>query len=220
MIVSFVIPIFNCEGNIIPLFEELQSVSSQFPMYQPEFIFVNDHSTDSSLEELQTLSSQHVKIVGLSKNIGAYSAVLRGLEHVTGERVIVMAGDGQDDPVVAFNLIGMTNETGLSGAFRLDSSNGILATVFHKLITQLTAPSGSGRILDIVVFPSELISKVLSDPRCNAHLFYGLDAMVKTKMLFEHSKRKRAHGTSGWTIQKKIRLTINCVWVFTLRKFR
>jgi glycosyltransferase involved in cell wall biosynthesis len=220
MIVSFVLPVFNCSGNIIPLFEELQLVSAQFPMYQPEFIFVDDHSSDNSIIELQSLSSQHVKIVGLGKNVGAYSAVLRGLEHVTGARVVVMAADGQDNPLVAFNLIGMIEENGLSGAFRIDSSNGIFATAFHNLITKLNAPNGSGRILDIVVFPSELIWQILSDPRCKSHLFYGLDAMIKTKMLFEHTKRPRSHGTSGWTVEKKIRLTLKSLWVFAQCKFR
>lgn len=220
MIVSFIFPVFNCSGNILPLFEELQVVAAQFPMFQPEYIFVDDHSTDNSLEELQTIQSQQVKIVGLGKNIGAYAAALRGLEHVSGERTVVMAADGQDDPKVAFNLIGMTSETGLSAAFRVDSLNGLFASLFHKLITQLSAPNGSGRILDIVVFPSSLIPTILTDPRCNAHLFYGLDLLIKTKMFFEHVKRPRTHGLSGWTVSKKIRLTINCIWVFTLCKFR
>lgn len=220
MIVSFVLPVFNCEGNIGPLFEELQSVSAAFPMYQPEYIFVDDHSTDGSMAELQSLNSQHLKIVGLNKNVGAYSAILRGLEHVSGARVIVMAADGQDDPVVAFNLIGMSDSAGMSAAFRTSTTNALFGRIFHNLMTKINDQKDSERVLDMVVFPSELIPKILLDPRCKAHLFYGLDVMIRSKLLFSHEKRPRKQGHSGWTTGKKIHLAMHTLWVFSIAKLK
>ena len=94
MIVSFVLPVFNCEGNITPLFHEFQSIAAKYPMFQPEYIFVDDASTDESLKEIESLDSPYIKLLGLKENIGSCIAALRGLGHVSGARVVVMAADG------------------------------------------------------------------------------------------------------------------------------
>lgn len=220
MIVSFVLPVFNCEGNIKPLFTEMKATAAKFPMFQPEYIFVDDHSTDGSLNEIQALDSPFVKIVGLNKNVGSYSAALRGLSHVTGARVVVMAADGQDDPVVAYNLIGMSGENNMAAAYRTNSTSGLLAKLFRTIILWLSKPFGSGKVLDIVVFPAKMIPTVLEDERCNAHLFYGLDVLIPSKFLFKHEKRKRMVGKSGWTVGKKLKLAFQTIWGFAIARIR
>ena len=220
MIVSFVLPVFNCEGNITPLFEEFRSIAAKYPMFQPEYIFVDDASTDGSLKEIEALDSPYIKVLGLKKNVGSYSAALRGLEHVSGARVVVMAADGQDDPEIAYNLVGLCGDSDMCAAYRSSSTNGLFAKVFHGLMTQLSKPQGSGRIYDMVVFSSAEIPKILNDERCKAHLFYGLDAMIKSKMLFEHEKRERKVGRSGWTFGKKLKLAIEALGVFNKFRFR
>lgn len=220
MIVSFVLPVFNCAGNIKPLFTELKATAAKFPMFQPEYIFVDDHSTDASLEEIQALDSPYIKIVGLKKNVGSYAAARRGLSHVTGARVVVMAADGQDDPFVAYNLLGMSDENNMAAAYRPNSTSDLSAKLFRTMILWLSKPYGSGKALDIVVFPAKLIPTVLEDERCNAHLFYGLDVLIPSKFLFKHEKRERMVGRSGWTIAKKSKLAFRTIWGFAKARIR
>lgn len=215
MIVSFVLPVFNCEGNIKPLFEEFKQMAAKYPMFQPEYIFVDDASTDGSMAELESLDSQFLKIVGLKENIGSYKAAIRGMEHATGGRIVVMAADGQDDPEVAYNLVGLCDNSSMSAAYRKGSANGLFAKLYHRIISRLSAPYGSGRVFDIVVFPSDKVPIITLDPRCQAHLFYGLDAMFKSKMMFEHTKRKRKIGKSGWTLNKKLHLALDSIIAFS-----
>lgn len=99
--ISVVVPIFNEEGNIEILYSKLkqtlQKISNSF-----EMIFVNDGSIDNSYRLLKKVSrrDKKVKLISFSRNFGHMSAINAGLEHSTGERVVVMDADMQDPPFV------------------------------------------------------------------------------------------------------------------------
>ncbi len=93
--VSVVIPIFNEADNIVPLLEELREV---VPGLAPkhEIIFVNDGSTDKSLEVLKSLKD--IVIIDLNRNYGQAVALDAGFKEADGEVIISLDGDGQNDP--------------------------------------------------------------------------------------------------------------------------
>jgi glycosyltransferase involved in cell wall biosynthesis len=96
---SIVIPIFNEEENIIPLYGELKNVLEDMRT-QHEIIFVDDGSVDASNEVLQRLAQNDkgIKIIQFRKNFGQTAAIAAGVEHAQGEIIVTMDGDGQNDP--------------------------------------------------------------------------------------------------------------------------
>jgi glycosyltransferase involved in cell wall biosynthesis len=96
---SIVIPIFNEEENIIPLYRELNNVLEDMRT-QHEIIFVDDGSNDASGNTLKQLAQQNkmVKLIQFRKNFGQTAAIAAGVEHAQGEIIITMDGDGQNDP--------------------------------------------------------------------------------------------------------------------------
>ena len=72
--VSIVIPIYNEEGNILPL---ISSIESSCQMLEFEIIAVNDGSMDASLLQLKSAAStnKHIKIVPLKRNFGQTAAL-------------------------------------------------------------------------------------------------------------------------------------------------
>jgi glycosyltransferase involved in cell wall biosynthesis len=99
VMLSLVIPIFNEEKLIDELVNRtLSAVESFSPDY--EVIFVDDGSTDLSLDRLLHWRKQNnrLKILSLSKNFGHQAAYTAGLEHAKGELVAMMDGDLQDPP--------------------------------------------------------------------------------------------------------------------------
>ena len=96
---SIVIPVLNEAGNIINLYNEIVSV---FPSHEPpiEIIFIDDGSTDGSLEILLSLhkQDQRVKIIQFRRNFGQTSAFAAGFEFATGEVIITLDADGQNNP--------------------------------------------------------------------------------------------------------------------------
>jgi glycosyltransferase involved in cell wall biosynthesis len=96
---SLVIPIFNEENLIDELVTRtITSIESFITDY--EVIFVDDGSTDSSLEKMLSWHKKNskIKILSLSKNFGHQAAFTAGLEYSMGDIVAMMDGDLQDPP--------------------------------------------------------------------------------------------------------------------------
>ncbi len=100
MEISIVIPLFNEEENIEPLIREINNVL--LPMGKTyEIIAVDDGSKDGSFEMLRRLyhqQQQTLKVVRLKRNFGQTAALAAGLAHADGEVIVLMDGDGQNDP--------------------------------------------------------------------------------------------------------------------------
>ena len=92
---SVVIPIYEEEDNIKILDKEIKQVMNQLSGTY-EIIYVNDGSSDNSLKELKKLSK--VKTIDLNKNYGQATAMDAGFKSSTGEIVISLDGDLQNDP--------------------------------------------------------------------------------------------------------------------------
>lgn len=98
-VVSVVIPVFNEEESLPILHQELFSVlNANYPDY--EIIFINDGSTDRSLQVLETLHQQdkRVKVINFRRNFGQSAAISAGFDYCQGEFVITLDADLQNDP--------------------------------------------------------------------------------------------------------------------------
>jgi polyisoprenyl-phosphate glycosyltransferase len=110
---SIVIPIFN-EYELIPeLGKRLQNfVNLKVGFEDFEVIFVNDGSSDNSLDRLIELNNNNskFKILNLSRNFGHQLAITAGLEHADGDYIVVMDGDLQDPPELIQEMIKQYNK--------------------------------------------------------------------------------------------------------------
>lgn len=99
MDISIVIPIFNESENISLLYSELNNVMNSLNK-KYEVIFVNDGSTDDSLNKLKKIHSENAstKIINLNKNFGQTAAIVAGFDLAEGQIIITMDGDLQSDP--------------------------------------------------------------------------------------------------------------------------
>ena len=103
-LISIVIPVFNEQDNVLPLYHSLtETMSSREEPY--EIIFVDDGSRDKTLYNLRSVlsnghekSNGHLRILELQRNFGQTPALLAGFANVTGEVVVTLDGDMQNDP--------------------------------------------------------------------------------------------------------------------------
>ncbi len=96
---SVVIPIYNEEKSLLPLYYSIRNVMSEIK-YPYEIIFINDGSTDNSLDILKSISSKSndVILVNLTENYGQSTAMQAGFDFSTGKIIITIDGDLQNDP--------------------------------------------------------------------------------------------------------------------------
>ena len=98
-LLSVVIPCYNESGNVVPFYKNLESVLSGLTLQDlnHEIIYVNDGSTDDTLNKLHNLADRglHIKIVDLSRNFGKEIATSAGIHFATGDAIITIDADGQ-----------------------------------------------------------------------------------------------------------------------------
>ena len=97
--ISITIPIYTEHGALEALFAKIKEVMDR--LGRPwEVIFVNDGSTDGSTALLNEISSRNpeAKVVHFRRNFGQTAAMMAGFDHASGEVIIPMDGDYQNDP--------------------------------------------------------------------------------------------------------------------------
>ena len=219
---SVVIPIFNEEGNITNLDREIKdSVKKITESF--EIIYINDGSTDGSLNELKSLKS--VTIINLNRNYGQTTAFDAGFKASQGEIVISMDGDGQNDPNDFQLLLEKMEKDNLDvvAGYRKNrkDKNGI------RVLTRI------GRLLR-----KALISDSVHDSGCSLRAYKkeavkGLDiggemhryilALLRWKGFrigeVVVNDRQRTHGKSKYNYTKAVRGTIDLIYIWFIHKY-
>ncbi len=95
MKLSVVIPVMNEEENIEPLFKALREALEG---YDYELIFVDDGSTDQTVQKIKELADERTKLLVLSRNFGQSLAMAAGIDAATGDVIATIDGDLQNDP--------------------------------------------------------------------------------------------------------------------------
>lgn len=109
--ISVVVPVFNEEENVDILHGKLNDSLSALGLTY-EIIYVDDGSRDKSFQLLDAISARdpHVKIIRFRRNFGQTAAMSAGMEHASGEVIIPMDADLQNDPADIPRLLEKMNE--------------------------------------------------------------------------------------------------------------
>jgi len=105
-IVSVIVPVYN-EQDVLDAFHARLSAVLESLSYGAEIVYINDGSTDTTLNLLEALHEQdpHVAVVDLSRNFGKEIALSAGLHKAQGDAVVVIDADLQDPPELIPDLI-------------------------------------------------------------------------------------------------------------------
>ena len=97
---SIIIPSYNEEENISELYKRLKNTLNDISIDDFEIIYVENGSSDKSLEILKKLNKEDkkVKIISFSRNFGYQNAILAGLKYSKKDHVCILDGDLQDPP--------------------------------------------------------------------------------------------------------------------------
>ena len=100
MELSILIPVFNEEDNISPMYfrvvKAMETVRAQWGEgLNYEIIYINDGSSDASLNVIHQLSQEHKEVgyINFSRNFGHQVAVSAGIDHARGNAVVIIDGD-------------------------------------------------------------------------------------------------------------------------------
>lgn len=220
--ISYIFPIYNEDNNIALLYKAITEVIAQNDRYDYELLFVNDGSSDQSLEKLKVLREfdDRVTIINFARNFGHQIAVTAGLDSVTGDAVIIMDSDMQDPPAVSLELITKWEEGyDVVYAQRRGRKDTLFkkasAHLFYWLLSKLAdieIPRNTGdfRLLDRRVVTE------LNRFREHNRFLRGLVSFIGFKQIAVQFDRDERHaGVTGYPLKKMLKFATDGILGFS-----
>jgi len=223
---SVVIPLYKCSAAIPELTSRLEeSLPEIHEDY--EIIFVNDGSPENDWDIVTGLAKENPKIKGinLSRNFGQHYAITAGLVHASGERIVVMDGDLQDQPEEIKKLYDKTKEEydivlGRRTHRKDNFFKKLFSKLFYHLFSYLTNTQQDASIANFGIYSHKAIEAVLS-MKDSIRYFPTLIQWVgfrKTAIEIEHDKRQG--GKSAYRLSGLFKLAINNIIAFSDKPLR
>jgi glycosyltransferase involved in cell wall biosynthesis len=206
MLISIIIPVYNEEENIIPLYLDILT-QLHANEYNYEIIFVDDGSSDLTSKYVEAIQSKDnkVNLIKFRKNFGKAEALNSGFEFCQGDLIFTMDGDLQDNPIEFPRFISKINEGfDLVSGWKFDRKDPLEKRLPSKLFNKLTGILTGVRIHDFNCGFKVYRKEVAKSIRLYGEMHRYIPAIASWKgfrvgeIKVEH--RKRIHGVSkyGW----------------------
>ncbi|MDX2415392.1 MAG: glycosyltransferase family 2 protein [Bacteroidales bacterium] len=222
MKISVVIPLYNEESLVRELIERVGAAIEAVP--EPsEILIVDDGSTDNTLAVLvsEQEKNSRIKIISLSRNFGLQAAIHAGIEHASGESIIVMDGDFQDPPELIPLLVGKLNDGDLDIVIGRRSSRKerwpkrVFIRWFHNIMEPRSA---EGKLYDTGNFC--ILKRPAAVGILNAgekqRYFPGLRSYVGFKVDYiDYERIDRSDGKPKMTYRKLFSLAADSLFAFS-----
>ena len=219
-LLSVVAPMFNEEETVEAFHSRVVGALDGIDL---ELVLVDDGSRDSTGERLARLAAEdpRVKIVSLSRNFGHQPALTAGLEHATGDVVVMMDADLQDPPEVIAEMLeqwrGGSDVVYAVRRTRAGETRFKLVTArwFYKLFTrlagiELTPDSGDFRLMD-----RQALDALLAMPERNRFL-RGMTVWVGFRQsAVPYDRDPRYAGETKFSLGKMLRFSLDAISSFS-----
>ena len=218
--ISVIVPCYN-EEEALPLFyKEINKVIKKMSNVSFELIFVDDGSSDRTLNVIKEFSKDddNVRYISFSRNFGKEAAIYAGLEYSTGDYVTLLDADLQEPPKLIEKMYKIiTTEDVDIVALKTDAHKeyGIVRRFFtncyYKLISKLSKVEMVPGARDFRLMKRQVVNAVLELKEYNRYS-KGIFSFVgfKTKWL-TYQVPKRVAGSSKWSFFKLFTYAIDAI---------
>jgi glycosyltransferase involved in cell wall biosynthesis len=207
--VSLCYAVYQNAGSLEELYQRSRkAMEENFPDLNFEFVFVNDGSTDGSLENLASIKERtgdgRIKIVNFSRNFGQVAAVSAAFEYASGDAAITLAADLQDPPEQCVAMI----KEWLSGneiviSFRNTHQTSWLKSITSKAAYRILLPRSPKGGFDFVLFGRPALNALLSLKERNRFFQHDVLWLGFSVKFIPYNKVARKTGKSQWSHAKR-----------------
>lgn len=213
-LLSVVVPLFNEEGNLEPLFARLKEIEHLLAPTRFEFVFVDDGSRDRTFALASEICQKHdnVTVLKFARNYGSHAAIAAGLAASNGDCALFIAGDLQDPPALIEKML----DSWKRGAKIVWAARTIVEKQPFKdrffslcywslfnLAVEHPVPSGG---IDFFLIDRTVVNILRPQAQLNMPIFAQVTETGFAPEVIMYTKAARAAGKSGWTLKKKFGL--------------
>lgn len=222
-VLSVVVSVYNEEAVLELFYKEAKKVLDKTP-WDYELLFVNDGSTDRSLEILEDLADRDpcVKVVGFSRNFGHESAMIAGIDYSKGDGIVCMDADLQHPlsciPSIiekleagyeVINMVRTKNES--AGWFK-----NLASSAFYKVINMLSDVKFESNASDFFAVSRRVAGVLKKHYREKVRFLRGYVQNVGFKKItISYEAGVRAAGKSKYSIRKLVQFSVNTIVCFS-----
>lgn len=221
---TLVVPCYNEEDSLPSFLLEVNRVQPSLMNVELEIIFVDDGSTDGTLEILRNVSNddKRLRYASFSRNFGKESAILAGFQMAKGDYVAVMDADLQDPPSLLPIMLQAVMEEGYdcAGCRRCTRAGepvirSLFARTFYCLINMVSSTKLVDGARDYKLLSRAALNAILAMPEYN-RFSKGLYEWIgfRTKW-FEYENVERVAGTTKWSFWKLFKYSLEGIIAFT-----
>jgi len=226
--VSILIPCYNEEKSLPFLYNELRNTMDSQNKYEWEVLFVNDGSTDKTIDLIKKYhdSDDRINYLDLTRNFGKENAMLAGFDYVSGDCMIIMDADLQDPPSLIPDMLNNW-EQGYEDVYAKRASRGKeswlrkqFSLLFYKILDHSTRFDvlqnvGDFRLLDRCCINA--LCKLRETERYTKGMFCWI-GYKKKEIVFD--RNERVAGKSNWNFISLLNLAIEGITSFTTSPLR
>ncbi|MCG0904511.1 glycosyltransferase [Lactiplantibacillus plantarum] len=226
---SLVVPCYNEEPTIEIFYNTVEKVLADNPEsfkdITTEYVFVNDGSSDDTLNVLRTLNAAHpdtVHYVSFSRNFGKEAGLLAGLEHTIGDYVAVMDVDLQDPPTLLPKMLAMlqTGDYDCIGTMRENRVGepmirSFLSRSFYSVVNKISKVQIIPNARDYRLMTRQMVDAILELPEYNRFSkgIFNWVGFRTTYLKFEN--QPRSAGETHWSIWQLFNYSMDAIVDFS-----
>lgn len=204
---TLIVPAYNEQETLDTFYREAERVTASMEV-DIEYLFVDDGSSDQTMEILHRLAAQDERVhyISFSRNFGKEAAIYAGLEHAAGDYVAILDADLQDPPALLPQMLHAVTEEGYDcvGTRRVTRAGeppirSFFARMFYKLINQMSKTEVVDGARDFQLMQRKVVDAILSMGEYN-RFSKGIFGWVgyKKKWL-EYENIERVAGETKWS---------------------
>ncbi|HWJ82282.1 MAG TPA: glycosyltransferase [Nocardioides sp.] len=221
-LIQFVLPVFNETEGLRAFHDTLNHALEERPDLRFGFLYVDDGSTDDSLDQLLRLRDMdsRVTVISLSRNFGHQIAITAGLDASDADAVIVMDTDLQDPPAVCLQLIDRWEHgSDVVYAQRRTRHDSALkrssAWLFYLVLDRLSATRIPRNVGDFRIMDRRVVLEVIRY-REHARFVRGIVAHVGFRQeALPFDRGERAAGSTGYPLRSMVKLASDGIFGFS-----
>jgi len=227
--ITVVSPCYNEEDNVEICYNTVKAIFDEhLPGYTREHVFVDNASTDKTVEILRGLSNQDpsVKVVVNARNFGVFKSTFNGLRYATGDATLLMLPvDLQDPPDLLPEFVNLWEQgyDVVAGARSTREEGLILRSfrkAFYRIVNRLSEFEIEPDVGEFQLVDRKVLDAVLQH-RDNYPYIRGIVASVGFKRITRHyTWKEREHGTSKHNYFQMLDHAANAIFAFTRAPMR
>lgn len=219
---SIVVPCYNEEDILNAFYTELINIISQIENeYSYELIFIDDGSTDKTLQKLKDFQKENknIKLISFSRNFGKESAIHAGLSDTTGDLVVLMDSDLQHPPKIILEMLKeINNGFDMVATKRINRKGepiikGLFSKLFYKIMKNFL-PMEEG-VQDFRIMTREVVNAIISLNEYN-RFSKGIFSWIGFNVKYISIENiKRPSGKTKWNFRKLFSYAIDGITSFS-----